>query len=47
MKMIKSVNLTEEQIAMMEELCSMENRSASAIVGIAIEYYYKSKKVNE
>ena len=44
MKTIKSYNLTEEQIARIDELCSMENRSASVIVGMAVDYYYKALK---
>lgn len=44
MKIVKSVNLTEEQIAKIEELCSIENRSASVIVGMAVDYYYKALK---
>ena len=44
MKTIKSYNLTEEQIARIDELCTIENRSASVIVGMAVDYYYKALK---
>lgn len=40
MKVIKSFNLTEEQIDKINRLSEKENRSASVIVGMAIDAYY-------
>lgn len=44
MKTIKSFNLTDEQIERINEMCEKENRSASVIVGMAVDYYYNAKK---
>ena len=43
--MVKSFNLTEEQIARVNEICDEERRTASAVVGMAIDYYYENRKV--
>lgn len=43
-QIIKTFTLKEEHLAMIDELCSIEERSASAIIRKAIEEYYKKVK---
>ena len=43
-QIIKTFTLKEEHVAMIDELCQIEQRSASAIIRKAIENYYKEMK---
>ena len=40
-KILRTYSLTEKHTAMVEELCKKEERTASAIIRLAIEHYYK------
>lgn len=40
-KIVRTYSLTEKHIRMLEELSEKEQRTASAIIRLAIEYYYK------
>lgn len=40
-KCIRTYSLTAKHLDMIDELCEKEERTASAIIRLAIEYYYK------
>lgn len=40
-KIVRTYSLTEKHIKMLDELSKKEERTASAIVRLAIEHYYK------
>lgn len=46
-KIVRTYSLTEKHIDMVDELCKKEERTASAIIRLAIEYYYRRDKNEE
>lgn len=40
-KIVRTYSMTQESIDMLDELVKKEDRSASAVLRRAIEYYYK------
>lgn len=43
-KIMRTYSLTEKHLDMLDELCKREDRTVSAIVRLAIEYYYKREE---
>lgn len=40
-KCIRTYSLTTKHLDMIDELCKKEERTASAIIRLAVEYYYR------
>lgn len=45
-KIVRTYSLTKKHVAMVDELCEKEQRTASGIIKLAIEQYYK-RNINE